>query len=156
MALWKGAERTPAHDRSRRMIGGDGSNWRELDVSGLIVVGVDGSESARFAAQWAAREARLRNAAVRLVSAWDLPTYGFGLGAVGISDNMMKAVQRPRRTTSRMRRKRSVRSRRRSTSRPRSLRVKRLASCSKRPGTPTSSWLDHGDSGASVSCSSAP
>jgi nucleotide-binding universal stress UspA family protein len=76
------------------MIGGDGSNWRELDVSGLIVVGVDGSEPARFAAQWAAREARLRNAAVRLVSAWDLPTYGFGLGAVGIYDNMMKVVQR--------------------------------------------------------------
>jgi nucleotide-binding universal stress UspA family protein len=76
------------------MIGRDGSNEREVAMSGLIVVGIDGSESARLAAQWAAREARLRNAAVRLVSAWDLPTYGFSFAAVGISDNMMKAVQR--------------------------------------------------------------
>jgi nucleotide-binding universal stress UspA family protein len=62
-------------------------------MSGLIVVGIDGSESARLAAQWAAREARLRNASVRLVSAWDIPTYGFSFSAVGISDEMMKAMQ---------------------------------------------------------------
>jgi nucleotide-binding universal stress UspA family protein len=62
-------------------------------MSGLIVVGIDGSESARLAARWAAQEARSRNAAVRLVSAWDLPTYGFSLSAVGVSDDMTKALQ---------------------------------------------------------------
>jgi nucleotide-binding universal stress UspA family protein len=75
------------------MITRDGSNWKEGQMSGSIVVGIDGSESARLAAQWAAREARLRNASVRLVSAWDIPTYGFSFGAVGISDNMIKAMQ---------------------------------------------------------------
>jgi nucleotide-binding universal stress UspA family protein len=75
------------------MIGRDGSNRREVAMSGLIVVGIDGSESARLAAQWAAREARLQHAEVRLVSAWEIPTYGFSVAAVGISDEMMKALQ---------------------------------------------------------------
>jgi nucleotide-binding universal stress UspA family protein len=63
-------------------------------MSGTIVVGIDGSESARFAARWAAREAELRAAAVLLVSAWELPTYGFSFGAVAVSEDMMKALRR--------------------------------------------------------------
>jgi nucleotide-binding universal stress UspA family protein len=38
-----------------------------------IVVGVDGSESARQAARFALEEARIRNARLRLVSVWHIP-----------------------------------------------------------------------------------
>jgi nucleotide-binding universal stress UspA family protein len=42
-----------------------------------IVVGVDGSESARAALRFALDEARMRGAAVRAVAAWHVPTaYG--------------------------------------------------------------------------------
>lgn len=39
-------------------------------MSGVVVVGVDGSEGARRALRWAATEARLRGAALRVVHAW--------------------------------------------------------------------------------------
>ena len=39
----------------------------------MIVVGVDGSEGAASALEFAAAEAALRGATVRIVSAWDLP-----------------------------------------------------------------------------------
>ena len=46
--------------------------------NGLIVVGLDGSESSKEALRWAARQARLTNAALRAVIAWHLPTnYGW-------------------------------------------------------------------------------
>jgi nucleotide-binding universal stress UspA family protein len=38
-----------------------------------IVVGVDGSEGAGHALEWAAQEARLRGAALKIVLAWQLP-----------------------------------------------------------------------------------
>ena len=39
----------------------------------LIVVGVDGSESSRYALRWAARQAECADADVRAVMAWHLP-----------------------------------------------------------------------------------
>jgi nucleotide-binding universal stress UspA family protein len=54
-------------------------------VTGVVVVGVDGSEGARRALRWAAEEARLRGVALRVVHVWSYldqageafdPTYG--------------------------------------------------------------------------------
>lgn len=46
----------------------------------LIVVGVDGSPQARAALEWAAAEARLRGAKLRVVHAWHLPAATYGSG----------------------------------------------------------------------------
>jgi nucleotide-binding universal stress UspA family protein len=46
----------------------------------VIVVGVDGSEGARVALDWAAAEARLRGARLRAVYAWHLPAAAYGSG----------------------------------------------------------------------------
>jgi nucleotide-binding universal stress UspA family protein len=46
----------------------------------LIVVGVDGSEGAQTALEWAAAEARLRNSPLRIVHAWHLPAAMYGSG----------------------------------------------------------------------------
>ena len=46
----------------------------------VIVVGVDGSESAQAALAWAAAEARLRGARLRAVHAWHLPAAAYGSG----------------------------------------------------------------------------
>jgi nucleotide-binding universal stress UspA family protein len=40
---------------------------------GIVVVGVDGSEPARAALEFAAGEAALREAKLRIVSAWEIP-----------------------------------------------------------------------------------
>lgn len=40
---------------------------------GRVVVGVDGSEAATAALEYAVQEAALRNATLRVVSAWELP-----------------------------------------------------------------------------------
>jgi nucleotide-binding universal stress UspA family protein len=49
-----------------------------------IVVGVDGSENSRRALDWALEEARLRQAHVEVVHAWDAPfVVGFGTAPVG-------------------------------------------------------------------------
>jgi len=45
-----------------------------------IVVGVDGSEGARAALAFAAREAALRGATLRVVTAWELPYSAFSGG----------------------------------------------------------------------------
>jgi nucleotide-binding universal stress UspA family protein len=63
-------------------------------MDGTIVVGIDGSESARLAARWAAREAELRHVSLLLVSAWDMPSYGFSFGAAANIDDMLKALER--------------------------------------------------------------
>jgi nucleotide-binding universal stress UspA family protein len=39
-------------------------------VTGLVVVGIDGSDGSRRALEWAASEARLRGARLRVVLAW--------------------------------------------------------------------------------------
>ena len=54
-----------------------------------IVVGVDGSETARLATRWAAREARQRGATLVLASAWHLPT-GAYYGPAPVSEDLVK------------------------------------------------------------------
>lgn len=52
-----------------------------------IVVGVDGSASADEALQFAAREAKLRGAALRLVAVWHLPVAAYGGIGVAVVDS---------------------------------------------------------------------
>lgn len=63
-------------------------------MSGRVVVGVDGSETAKKAARWAAREAKLRGMKLELVSAWEIPTYSYayGYGFAAISEEMLKSL----------------------------------------------------------------
>lgn len=51
-----------------------------------IVVGVDGSPGADGAVQLAAREARLRNARLRLVMAWHVPAVAYGGVGIAVVD----------------------------------------------------------------------
>jgi nucleotide-binding universal stress UspA family protein len=48
----------------------------------LVVAGFDGSEAAEHALRWAAEQARLRGARLRIVTAWDLPMYVYGAANV--------------------------------------------------------------------------
>ena len=63
-------------------------------MSGRVVVGVDGSETARKAVRWAAREAKLRGMKLELVSAWEIPIYSYAsrYGFPAISEEMMKSL----------------------------------------------------------------
>lgn len=72
--------------RSRRV--------QEEPMSGRVVVGVDGSETARKAVRWAAREAKIRGLRLELVSASEVPisSYAFGYGFPAFSEEMMKSV----------------------------------------------------------------
>jgi nucleotide-binding universal stress UspA family protein len=57
----------------------------------MIVVGVDGSESARDALAWALAEGRLRGDVVRVVCAWDFSPAAYGIGyAPPVSDESFK------------------------------------------------------------------
>ena len=47
-----------------------------------IVVGVDGSEGGAEALEFAAAEAALRKAPLRIVSAWEIPVAAYGAGGV--------------------------------------------------------------------------
>ena len=59
-----------------------------------IVVGVDGSENSRHALDWAIAEARLREASVEVVNAWDVPfAVGFGFAPVSPSAYEGKAYE---------------------------------------------------------------
>jgi nucleotide-binding universal stress UspA family protein len=44
----------------------------------VIVVGVDGSKSSAGALAWAAAEARMRNATLKVVYAWHIPALAYG------------------------------------------------------------------------------
>ena len=63
-------------------------------MSGRVVVGVDGSETAKKAVRWAAREASLRGLKMQLVSVWEIPmySYAFGYGIAEIPDEMQKGL----------------------------------------------------------------
>jgi nucleotide-binding universal stress UspA family protein len=62
-------------------------------MSGRVVVGIDGSDTSRRAAGWAAREARLRGAKLEIVSAWQIPLYGYAYaGGVAISQDIVKGL----------------------------------------------------------------
>lgn len=55
----------------------------------VITVGVDGSEGASAAVHWAAAEARLRGARLRIVHAWSIPTMGYGyVPPVSLTDDL--------------------------------------------------------------------
>jgi len=62
-----------------------------------IVVGVDGSECARTALEMAAREAELRGARLRIVSAWEVPQAifagGFAPGDQSILDDFRENAE---------------------------------------------------------------
>jgi nucleotide-binding universal stress UspA family protein len=51
------------------------------DHRGLIVVGVDGSEESKDALRWAAGEAQMRGASLRVVICWQLPVVPYGVWA---------------------------------------------------------------------------
>jgi nucleotide-binding universal stress UspA family protein len=63
-------------------------------MSGRVVVGIDGSENAKKAARWAAREAGLRGTKLELVSAWQIPinSYAYGYGFTAMSEEMLKGL----------------------------------------------------------------
>ena len=63
-------------------------------MSGRVIVGIDGSETARKAVRWAAREAKLRGMKLELVSAWEIPIYSYAsrYGFPAISEEMMKRL----------------------------------------------------------------
>jgi nucleotide-binding universal stress UspA family protein len=50
------------------------------DTTERIVVGVDGSDGARRALEWAAAEARLRGARLVAVHSWEMPPLGISAG----------------------------------------------------------------------------
>lgn len=54
----------------------------EAGNRGSIVVGFDGSESSEHALEWAVAEARLRDARLDLVSAWDIANLVYAYGYV--------------------------------------------------------------------------
>jgi nucleotide-binding universal stress UspA family protein len=59
-----------------------------------IVVGVDGSEPAEQALEWAAREAQLRDATLEVVTAWATPMAysGVGVPAVAFDPSLRDSV----------------------------------------------------------------
>lgn len=63
-------------------------------MSGRVVAGVDGSDTAKKAVRWAAREAKLRGSKLELVSAWEIPVYGFAYdqGYAAMSEEMLKGL----------------------------------------------------------------
>ncbi len=64
-----------------------------------IVVGVDGSDSAQAALRFALDEARLRGAAVRAVTAWQVPTAAFGGAFVPPTDDLLDELETGARRT---------------------------------------------------------
>jgi nucleotide-binding universal stress UspA family protein len=60
-----------------------------------IVVGIDGSDGSKHALAWAAKEARLRNASVTLVEAWQLPVAAYGgMGWSGIGTELLEDLRK--------------------------------------------------------------
>ncbi|MEU4424774.1 universal stress protein [Actinoplanes sp. NPDC024001] len=59
--------------------------------AGDIVVGVDGSPSARQALRWAAQQARLTGARLQAVTAWQIPAY-YGWAPVDAYDEDLAGV----------------------------------------------------------------
>jgi nucleotide-binding universal stress UspA family protein len=59
--------------------------------TGTIVVGVDGSEHAERALDWAIEEAKLRGCGLNLVSAWHVPAAVYG--SVGFAPPVDQSVQ---------------------------------------------------------------
>ena len=60
-----------------------------------LIVGVDGSESAQRAVEWAARECEMRNDRLELVAIWEVPmgTMGFGYGLAVMPEETMNELR---------------------------------------------------------------
>jgi nucleotide-binding universal stress UspA family protein len=59
----------------------------------VITVGMDGSEGASAALHWAAAEARLRGARLRVVHAWSIPTMAYGyVPPISLEDDLGRAA----------------------------------------------------------------
>jgi nucleotide-binding universal stress UspA family protein len=58
-----------------------------------IVVGVDGSETADAALEFAVAEAALRGATLRIVSAWDIPAAAYGGGYLDLDEGIVLAIR---------------------------------------------------------------
>jgi nucleotide-binding universal stress UspA family protein len=65
----------------------------------MIVVGVDGSESAQAALRFALDEARLRGDGVRAVAAWHVPTTTYGGAFVPPADGLLDELEAGSRRT---------------------------------------------------------
>jgi len=65
------------------IIGPDGAA-HDSTPPGRVVVGIDGSDTARQALEWAVEEARVRRASLEVVHAWHMP-YLIGLPYLGLS-----------------------------------------------------------------------
>jgi nucleotide-binding universal stress UspA family protein len=65
-------------------------------MSGRIVVGVDGSQGARAALEWAVAEARLRGDTVEVVHAWHAPPHMIPGPYAGPAAAGEEAIDRPR------------------------------------------------------------
>jgi nucleotide-binding universal stress UspA family protein len=59
----------------------------------IITVGMDGSDGATAALRWAASEARLRGAGLRVVHAWSIPTMAYSfVPPVSFEDDLGRAA----------------------------------------------------------------
>ncbi len=61
--------------------------------TGLVVVGVDGSEESIVALKWAIEEARIRGARVRAMNVWNYPV-GYGIEMAAISALDVETVEK--------------------------------------------------------------
>ncbi len=51
----------------------------DFNKNSVVVVGVDGSKAADQALYWAMKEAKLRNASLKIVHAWEYPSLVYGV-----------------------------------------------------------------------------
>jgi nucleotide-binding universal stress UspA family protein len=66
--------------------------------SGLVVVGIDGSEESIAALKWAMEEARLRGARVRALNVWNYPV-GYGIEMAAMSTLTPESMEDAARAT---------------------------------------------------------
>ena len=64
-----------------------------------IVVGIDGSETARQALAWAGEEAKLRSAELEVVLVWSYPYYVDPMGGSLVMPSMVEATEQRERAT---------------------------------------------------------
>jgi nucleotide-binding universal stress UspA family protein len=65
----------------------------EAERSPIVVVGIDGSDESSAALRWAAEEARLRGAVLKVVSVWHLPTAGYMAVPISMEDTRAATVE---------------------------------------------------------------
>jgi len=73
--------------------------WGENELVGTIVVGIDGSECSRSALRFAAREASLRKAKLRVVAAWHISLDVYSSGWVASPETLIEDCEEAARET---------------------------------------------------------